>query len=85
MHTFLSLYRSNHYSKSKLIRDITHGCDIADSTFFTKMAKLEAGDTTAFSKLEREWIGSYLNISPEILFPRNQKNSPHYAARTQRG
>lgn len=70
MPTFLTIYQSaDNTAKSKIIKDITDGCDMADSTFFTKRSRLESGDKQAFNKLEREWIARYFNDDVENLFP----------------
>lgn len=72
MPTFIKIYQSaSNKHKSKLIKDITNGCDISDSTFQAKKNKLMDGSKNAFSKLEREFIAGYLKKSVKQLFPDN--------------
>lgn len=74
MPTFLNIYLSaNTKRKTKLVKDITSGCDISDSTFQSKKARLIAGDCNAFTKLEREYIAGLLNKSAKSLFPETTK------------
>lgn len=74
MPTFLNIYLSaDNKRKTQMIKDITSGCDISDSTFQTKKTRLMAGDINAFTKLEREHIAQYMGKPVKSLFPEPKK------------